>query len=131
MPTDWTPQIDSTYNALSAKGAAIRIFKNESGTANADENLPWEGSATKPPHFDTYGVFLPFGGDLAASIRPNVQKVLIPAKGMDFELTGDMTIQLITDDDTGTVYKLSYPSVLAPDPSQPIMYTVQAELWPS
>ena len=131
MPQDWTPQIDSAYEALSAKGAAIRIFKNEAGTPNADANKPWEGSETKPPHFDTYGVFLPFGGDLTASIRPNVQKVLIPAKGMDFELTGDMTVQLITPDDDGTVYKLSYPSVLAPDPLQPIMYTVQAELWPS
>lgn len=130
MPTSYGDTIDGAYNAIMEKGVAVRIFRNEAET-DTDNDMPWEGSDAKPPHFDTYAVFLPFGGDLAASIRPMVQKVLIPCKGMDFELTGDMQMQIIRPDDDGRSYKLSYPSILAPDPEQPIMYTCQAELWPS
>lgn len=131
MPREWTEQQDSAYNSIMDNGVAVRIFLNEKDNPSTNPNRPWEGSKAEPKTFDTYGVFLPFGGDLTASSRPNVAKVLLPAKGMDFEPTGDMHMQIIQDDGKGIKYKISFPTVLAPDPTQPIMYTVQAELWPS
>ena len=128
MPTSYAIEINDTFDAIKDAGAAVRIYRVGFADVPDDAKLPWEGSRTTPQYFDTYCLFTPLRGQAANLNRVGVQNVMIPAKGMTFELTERMQVQVNPDND-GPIYQISGLTKLAPDPEQVIFWKGQGELW--
>jgi hypothetical protein len=121
---DYSEQQQSAYDNIAEAGGTIVFKRPPTNTAPADPDAPWEGNAEDPEDFTHVGVLLPLSDKQQNPISNH--RILIPAKGLPFEIQME---QQFTDSAERT-YAITAISLLAPDPTQLILFDCECALWP-
>ncbi len=129
MPTDYSQKQADFYSKIADKGAACQVLQVGAKDVPTDPDKPWKGSNKEPARFDTFILVVPLAGDFSASARPGMSKFYLPAFGMNFRLTGDMSIIVKDKDGKELVCAISSIKDFAPDPAQVIFYEGMITKW--
>lgn len=122
---DYSRQINNALALIAAKGGVIVFDRAPEDSIPADPEAPWEGNSEPGEPHNHVGVLLPLAADERTTAESN-HRVLIPAKGLPFEIFKDMEFT----DAVGRKFAITAVTELAPDPAQVILYDCECALWP-
>lgn len=125
MPTDYSDTIQGAYDSIAEDGGTITFKQPPTNTTPADPDAPWEGNAADPADFLHIAVLLPLGPQ-----KQNAEsnhRVLIPAYKLPFEVQMNQEFA----DDSNRTYAITAVTIIAPDPSQVILFDCECALWPA
>lgn len=122
---DYTDDIKGAYADIAEAGGVITFKQPPADSVPADPEAPWEGSSVDPEDFPHVAVLLPLAAQ-PMNAQSN-HRVLIPAFNLPFEIQLDQRFV----DDAGRDFSITAVSMLAPDPSQVILFDCECALWPA
>ncbi len=121
----YASDIDAVFEMITEDGGPIKIYGVAAEDATSDN--PWLGSDDEPPHVDHVALVLPMSTVISENTDPYQMMALIPAKGLTFVLTADMSFE----DAGGKRWQIVRFQTLIPDMVNPILYMAEVQGWPT